>query len=121
MNIEKTLTELGDYFKQKLINGEFEFISCNEYTAKIIIDDKKLAVWIAGEVKDYLEFYYEHMFTTIHFEDLKFTNQKDRIKAYRTIKPMIISYKNDILMKQKKAELKQITNEIKKLSKWEQQ
>jgi hypothetical protein len=52
MNIEKQLSEIGEYFKKKVIDGDYEYLGCTEHVAKIRIDGKyHFLLWIANEIK----------------------------------------------------------------------
>lgn len=109
MNIEKIVVEITDYFKSKILNGEYQFISCDETTAKILIDKKyTIDVWIANEpIKDFA-IWDVMIFKKSTMNDFKFKSEKERLQGWEHIKPLVKSYRDEIFEKQKKI------NELKK-------
>lgn len=120
MNIENELNEIADYFKEKIISGEFTFKKCDEHKATILIDEKyELGLWIANEPKNNFDFYAPFPFLEIIGEDrtmFKFNTQKERLAGWKQIKPHVIKYKKGKLLKEKREELRKLESEIEKFS-----
>ena len=88
MEIEKKINEISDYFKNKILAGDFDFIKCDECTARILIDNKyKFELWIANTPKYNFRIHGQSIDTTIF--NTEFKNQKERIKGYSKVKPFI--------------------------------
>jgi len=117
MEIELKLKEIEKYFKDKVFKGDYEFLSCDQYTAKILIDKKyKFQLWIANNPKDNLQFY-NLTYDKNMIYDFIFRTQKERLLAYKKLKPLIDEYKNTILKKEKQAQIQNLKRELEKLSK----
>lgn len=92
MNIEKSLKEIGEYFKNKILNGDFDLKDCSEYSAFILIDKKhKFDIWIGNSyiVKDYLEIHRSGG-NSINNTYIKFTSQKQRLQVWKHLKDRFI-------------------------------
>lgn len=115
MNIEEKLKEIGKYFCDKVITGDYKFIACTEHTALILIDAKyEFEIWIANTAKDNLNFYIFEMSMTQNafYNYLNLNTQKDRIKAWSKLKPHVVKYRNNILKKQKQKEINRLKKEL---------
>ena len=113
MNIENKLYEISEYFKSKLLTGDYEFIECGSCTAKILIDGKyTIEAWIANDPKTSFDFY-DH-----HLSGLKLTGlstQKERVTGWDHIKPHIQQYKTIALKEAKLKQIIQLEKEIESL------
>lgn len=115
MNLEEKIKEIGDYCKSKVLNNEYEFVKSDEYNATIKIDNFHFKIWIANNPKlhlDFSEFIFEQ-----NFKDKisVFKTQKDRLKVWKTLKPLVIRYRNEFLIKEKLAELEKLKESIQKI------
>lgn len=116
MNIEQTLIDTGNYFKDKIIKGEFEFKKCEDHTATVLIDNKYVfELWIANEPKHSFRFYRYCVFTPINVKYLTFKTQKERLAGWRHIKPYVQKYKNEVLKKEKQEQFNKLKKELEKL------
>ena len=114
--IEVKLTEIGDYFKHKIISGDFKFISCDEYTAKVIIDERHdFQLWISNDPKEHFNFYSSSFLLDKAIDYLRFTTEKQRLAGWRKIKPHVKNYRKTILKKEKQKEIDRLKKEISKL------
>lgn len=114
MNIENKLKEIGEYFCNKIIEGEYKFITCSEHTAKILIDEKyNFELWIANTPKDNFNFY--ETFISFNNEYLYLKTQKERIAAWSKMKPHITKYKNTALKREKQKQLNRLQKELAEL------
>jgi hypothetical protein len=117
MNVENKFREISEYFNQKIINGEYKFIKCNERTATVLIDEKyEIEIWITNDPKDYFEIYNEPWTQNI-FHFTKFRTQKERLAGWRKIKPKIEAYRKEILLIEKQKEINRLKSELEELNK----
>ena len=112
--MEVMLIKVSDYFKEKLLKGDYKFISCDDYTAEILIDGVyKFSVWISNDQPHNFEFYQSSGTCTIKIgNSMKFETKKERVIAWLKIKPLIFKYKNDILLNKKREELAKLESEL---------
>ena len=117
MNVEQKLKEVADYFKKKIIDGDFEFKSCGECTATITIDGKHdIKLWIANDPKYNFEIYDMTLITLNSNELLKFKTQKERLAGWRQVKKHVEAYRKEVLRKQKEEELERLKKELEQLN-----
>jgi hypothetical protein len=115
--IQNSIQEVADYLKTKVLSGEYEFLTCNDYAAKVLID-KEFAVniWITGNHKTDCGIYCHDFENGIMGSRILFTSQEQRSQAWKNIKPHVIKYKETILKSEKEASIKRLTKELKKLN-----
>jgi len=112
MNIEEKLKEIGDYFKQKVLEGDYKFIKCGEHTATILVNGVYVfELWIGNNPRDNFNFYNTYGKDLI-YSYLCLTTQKERIKCWSKLKPHINSYKSTILKREKQREINRLQKEI---------
>lgn len=111
--VEELLGKAGDHFKDALFSGNYEFIECGECTAKILIFEKYIFyVWIANTPKDHCEFYnHNDMLTNVGLK-----TQKERMQAWKHIKPHVRKYREGILISEKKMQIEKLEAELKELN-----
>jgi hypothetical protein len=114
---EELLKELGEYFRQKVLTGDYVFISCSEYTASIMIDDKyEFQMWIANIMPVNFDFY----FTTLNFlvkDHFKLKTLAERRLAYRHMKKHIDFYEKTEMKKTYEKEIERMKKQLDKLNK----
>lgn len=116
MNIEAKLKEVNEYFKNKVLKGDYEFLECTEHTASVLIDQKhKFTFWTSNDPKYNFDFYMLEP-NEYGYIGLKLTTQEERLTSWRKMKPHVLKYKNEILKKKKQEELKRLEVELSKLS-----
>lgn len=117
MNIEEKLKEVGKYFKDKVIAGDYEFLECSEFTAKIRIDGKyNFLLWITNEIEHDFDFYtYSHKENDL-FKEMTFETQAERLDAWKKLKPFLFEYKQNQLKAENIKKIQQLQNELNKLS-----
>ena len=100
------LEEIGDYYKEKLINGDYEFVSASEHTATLKFDREiTFKVWIANDPKANFGFYTNHEADEqILIPHMQPRTQKQRLAAWRKLKP-ILKEKEDQLKAKRRKEL----------------
>jgi len=116
MNLKKTLNEINDYFANKLLNGDYKFISCDEHTAKLIFDDKyNFEVWIANNPENNFGFHFNYLSAERSlFSDLgnTFKTNDERLKAWEKLKPHVTVYKKEQLRREKEEMIKKLEDEL---------
>lgn len=115
MDVEKTMHELAQYFKGKMIEGDYMFVKCDEYTAEVLVDGKyPVKLWISNNPKNNCNIYDPPTFES-HVNLWEFASQKERLKAWRAIKPHVEKHNREILKKEKAAQIARLEAELKKL------
>ena len=105
--MKEQVEQMKATIKQALLKGDYKFIKCGECTADITIDGCAFQVWIENEPKEHFDIYaYESFLSQV------FTSHKDRLTAWRKIKPLVDEYRNGDLRTEKLAELKKLQKEI---------
>ena len=118
MDVEQMLNDVADYFKRKIIEGEFEFKNCNEYTATVLIDEKyELELWIANEPKNHFRLYYNNFIIKNNNGYLDFKNQKERLAGWKQVKPYVENYRKKVLKREKEKEINKLKKELEALVK----
>ena len=111
METKFSLKQISDYYKTKLFNGEFEFVSCTENVAVVEIDGSRFTVWIANKEMNYGFYFYgldRDMELLMSFIDSEGYNLE---KGYKYIEPLVIGYRKNVLIKQKQEELDRLISE----------
>ena len=114
MEIQEKINEVENYFIQKVINGDYQFIKADEHNAEIKVDDKYLIkLWIANGVNN-LDFYCDWVDSeSILKPKLKTMSQKQ--KAWTKINEHVKEYQRTKLKKEKQKQIDKLTAELKKL------
>lgn len=105
--MEKKIKEVAEYFKGKLLEGDFKFIKADEFRATVEIDKHILDLWIANEkwnlkvdnIGDLLGKY------------LTFNNEEEVTKIWGLINPLVVEEKNKLKLER----LKRLKAEIEEL------
>jgi len=111
METKFSLKQISDYYKTKLFNGEFEFVSCTERVAIVEIDGSKFTVWIANKGINYGFYFYgldqdmDLLMAFIYADDY------DREAGYKHIDKHVNDYRKNVLIKQKQEELDRLISE----------
>jgi hypothetical protein len=111
--VEESLEKAGDHFKTALLSGNYEFIECGECTAKILIFKKYyFYVWIANTPEDHCEFSgHNDLLMNVGLK-----TQKERMQAWRHIKPHVKKYREGLLILEKKMQIEKLEAELKELN-----
>lgn len=108
-NIEIKINEVNQYFKDKLLAGEFTILKMKEHTCKIEIDGQyQFNVWIGNftTIPDSTRLY-EDNYNFMHIE----LSKEESIQLNSILKPAVLGWRKNILIEQKRAELEQLLNE----------
>lgn len=114
MDLEIRLQEIGEYLKEKVTSGDFDFIDCDEHTARIKIEGKVLEVWIANNPQKDFEFHLGFFESPVLGDYVKFT-KKERLAGWKKVKPFVEKYRRNELKKEKIKQLQELEEEIKNL------
>jgi len=105
------IKEVQDYFKGKILNGEFETVEQSQHQFKVKIDKEYyFVIWIGNSYKypDTVKISdVSHSFMNISFTD------EESIKLHNLLKDRIQKYRSETLIKEKEAELKKLKEELK--------
>ena len=115
------IKEVHDYFRNKLIKGEFESDKIDEHHINLMIDNKYLfVIWIANEaygIKTERRIYVypvtgvmEYMYS---FMNLTF-RESDKKTLWSKLKPIIKKYNDTILLAEKKRTFERLKRELNK-------
>lgn len=88
--IENKLKEIGAYFINKVIEGDYKVIRVRRELVAIEIDKKYRFILRAGEDVIYFEFYQSNSKFDIISEYLKIQLPEERLKAYNNLIMKII-------------------------------
>lgn len=107
------IKEVQDYFKGKMLSGEFTIIGVEEYTIELLIDDEyKFIIWIgnvdiATSRKPYSG--------KLSFMDIGLTDD-EAIKLNDLLLPAINKFRKETLLEQKWKEFERLQNELSSVS-----
>jgi hypothetical protein len=110
MNVEKNLIAIGEYFKGKLVDGDYEFVECDSHLAIIKIDgDFTFKLWICSGVSNF-KVYVTNEPDSYSNKYFKFTDLEglNKLKAWNTLMPLVETYKKDVLIARKMQELEEL-------------
>lgn len=117
MDINKKLKDIADYFKKKILDGDFSFESCGQHTAIVMIDEKyRFKLWIDNDPKDFFNFYADNIITMGGNPHLKFKTQEERLRGWEKVKPSVEEYRKRVLITEKLSEIEELKKEIEELS-----
>ena len=117
MNNQVTITEIEEmletsrqYFKEKLLNGEFEVVEQGSHTIKLSVDGYIFQIWTGNmDIKESRKQYSYQCVGAVEPIDLKLTNEESTILTFKLI-PIVKKYINDVEIK----ELEKRLSELKK-------
>ena len=109
------IKQVQEYFKNKIIEGDFEIKEIEEHTISLVIDGEYyFKMWIANG-KDHYRQYYNSFEVRENFIYLPKFNQKDMHKAFSKVRKPIKSYLDGKLLQEKKQAIKKLQEELKSL------
>lgn len=117
MEIQEQIKNIAQEFKNRMLNGEFEFIKADKHTATISIEGWFIDLWIANVIKEHLRVYGYNDITESIEGYIKFNTQKERLQIYKHLKEDIKKHKETVLKKEKEDKIKQLQKELEKLNK----
>lgn len=113
MNIEDKLEEIGQYFTQKVIDGDYELLGCSEQIADIIIDGKyDFMLWIGNEQPmnfNFFSYAEKRLFNHINIE-----KDTDKAAAWEKLKPRIARHIKAKIEAEKKEKIEKLENILNK-------
>ena len=103
------IKEVQEYFKNKLISGDFKIDEVDQYVLKVTIDDEyKFSLWI-GNWQFNTTRLYDGYYNFIMFD----LTEEEGIKLKNIISPEVESFWKNVLIERKRKELAELENEIK--------
>lgn len=118
MRLKEKIEEVNNLIKEYIINGEFEFITCNEHTAKIKIENEFfIELWIANDPKYSFEVWRDTLSIIERGEEETkiFKTQKDRLAGWQKIKPFVENHRRKVLKRQKQKQINRLKKELEQL------
>ena len=111
MTIDQKLAEISDYFKSRILQGDFKLVETNSTGTQLLIDNEDIHLW--------------HMLDCDDFQFLNgylqksgkrgFLTKKEKIAGFHAIKPHIIKFLKEKLEKEKRYNINETEERIKKL------
>ena len=110
---KKKIKEVHDYFRDKLVTGDFEVKKIEEYTISLIIDKEYLfRIWTATEdfgIQTYgtgTDAMKKNSFMSITFRE------KDKKALWSKLKPIIKKHNDTVILAEKKRTFEQLKKEL---------
>jgi hypothetical protein len=107
MNIDNKIKEVAEYFKGKLLEGEFKFIQADDFRAAVEIDKHLLNIWIANGKWN---LNVDNVGVLIG-KYLTFSNEEEVSKIWGLINPLVVEEKKKLRLER----LKRLKAEIEEL------
>lgn len=112
MKIEKKINEITQYFKDRIIAGDYEITDVRTFTTQVNIDGFDLDLWTGGFPESNFEIYLTQPgFISNSF---KFTDD-ERAQAWELFEPRLKKFNHEFTRVKKLAQLKELQSEIDKL------
>lgn len=111
IDIKSTLKKIITYLNNKLIKGDYIFISCGEHTAQVSIDGMQFNVWIANGPTS-CGLYVSAVSSVFGHLDDEDLSDEQRIEISRLLMPKVIKYREDVLIREKEKELANLKQQI---------
>ena len=107
--MESKINEVQDYFKNKILAGDFETIEIGEYVFQIKVDEKyQFSIWIGNwNIPDNTKLY-DSYYNFIMFDLTK----EEAIQLKAAIMPKVKAYRTGKLIEEKRKELAKLENEL---------
>ena len=110
--MKNQIKEVQDYFKKKLLSGDFEIVKFNNLTATISIDAEcEFEFWATNSFSAKANAQYQRQF---NFMDLQIT-EEEIVVVHCILMPIVLKNKRDVTLAEKRAELKSLENELEKI------
>jgi hypothetical protein len=107
--IKEKLLEVQQYFKQKILNGEFEIKKITEYWMTILVDGEfQFTLWIGNWDAPQTRKLYESQPNAIYFDFTK----EESIKLHEVIAADVCNYRKNELLAEKIKEVENLKKEL---------
>ena len=105
--MEKKIKEVYDYFKGKVVSGEYEIKDCDMHTMTLIVDGKyKFVMWLANG-----EWALETYENSASFMQLEFTDEEKAV-AYKKLLAHKKRLFNEQAISERKKEIEKLEEEL---------
>lgn len=112
--MRKKIKEVQDYFKNKLLSGQFKVVKITEHVLSVTVDEFPFFIWVGNHdipnARDLYSCPGEANFINIEL------NQKERLKLHSKTKKIVSEYLKGGLLRDKQKRLKALELEIKNIS-----
>lgn len=103
------INEVYNYFKSKILSGDFLISGVGQYTLYLLIDNKyRFEIWIGNPNIPEATRCYEGSLSFMH---ISFTDE-EAIQLREILQPNIVKHKKEVLLKQKEEELLKLKQEL---------
>ena len=110
--VENQIEQLNQYFKNKILNGDYNFIKATKHIAEIIIDDRYTFIfWIANGFNAFKEYSIDRKGIIY----LIFDSEKDKENAYAKVMIEVNKYRKTYLKAEKIKDIEKLQKEIKEI------
>lgn len=113
MNIEEKLIEVADYFKAKLIAGDYEIIKVKANYVTIKIDDKyEFEVWIYGDMEKDFDFYFGLFSESVMSPRMTIQTPEERLEGWKNLKVKMDQFVDETGHKAKVEKFNELKKEL---------
>ena len=110
--MKEKIKEVQDYFKKKLLSGQFKVTEISEHLLHITIDGNyTFCIWVGNpnlpNTRDQHSTDCDNNFIHLNL------NQKERITLHSRTKKIVSKYRKDVLVKEKRNKIKKLERELK--------
>lgn len=103
--MKEKIKTVEDYFKEKIVTGDFEIIEKEKYTFNVRVDGKyDFIIWVANRTENRKIEVGSYMIIEL--------TQKEREKLHSVLSEEIRQYEKDVLREDKLAEFKRLQKEL---------
>lgn len=109
--METKIKEVQDYFKSKLIDGDFDVKEVTEYTISVKIYGQKFHVWIGNFHNHESINLYDGYYNFIMFD----LTDEEKLKLQTILKKVVVKFKKELLAAEKERRIKELEEELQEL------
>ncbi|MDR1898001.1 MAG: hypothetical protein LBR10_14555 [Prevotellaceae bacterium] len=110
--MKQKIQEVHDYFRGKLVRGDFKIVDITDHTVHVKIDDEySFTIWSGSGAK------YIRTADTCSYSFMNITfTQEDKEAIWDNLHPRIIRHKQEVLINEKQEEVEKLQKELKQLT-----
>lgn len=107
--LKEKIEEVNELIRKRVLDGDYEFVSCDEYVAKLCLDSIAIDLWIANDKTKNCRVW---NFYSQGDQDINFSTDKERVKVWYDVSPFVEKYRKEKLKKEKLELIEQLKSEI---------
>lgn len=110
--LKEKIAEVNEIIREKILDGDYKFISCTEYIAKVKVEDEvDVELWIGNNPRRHFGVY---KFDLMPYENSSFSfkSNEDRLKGWSFLKPFVEKYRKEKLKKEKLELIEKLQSEV---------